>query len=88
MKTHIVFPSCVYGIVKNGFTEAGLQNPISIQVPGLIRAAIDRKQGGMVGLGKNMWPNVHIDDRELPFAFPPLPYYAIFYEDNTDVLTC
>lgn len=64
VKTHIVFPSCVYGIVKNGFTEAGLQNPISIQVPGLIRASLDRKQGGMVGLGKNIWPNVHIDDRK------------------------
>ncbi|THH10441.1 hypothetical protein EW145_g1343 [Phellinidium pouzarii] len=63
VKTYIVFPSTVYGIAKNGFTEAGLQNPISIQVPQIIRAGLDRGQGGMVGLGKNMWPNVHIDDQ-------------------------
>ena len=62
-RTYIVFPSTVYGIAKNGFTEAGLQNPVSIQVPYLIRAGLDRGQGGVVGLGKNRWPNVHIDDQ-------------------------
>ncbi|KAH8111364.1 NAD-binding protein [Phellopilus nigrolimitatus] len=62
-RTYIVFPSDVYGIAKNGLTEAGLQNPFSIQLPTLIRASLDRGQGGMVGLGKNMWPNVHIDDQ-------------------------
>lgn len=62
VKTYIVIPSTIYGIAKNGFTEAGAQNPHSIQVPQLIRASLDRGQGGMVGLGKNKWPNVHIDD--------------------------
>lgn len=62
-KTYLIFPSTVYGIAKNGFTDKGLQNPYSIQVPYLIRAGLDRGQGGVVGLGKNMWPNVHIDDQ-------------------------
>ncbi|KAL5519747.1 hypothetical protein ACEPAG_1407 [Sanghuangporus baumii] len=61
-RTYIVLPSLVYGIAKNGLTEAGIQNPHSIQVPNLIRASLARGQGGVVGLGKNKWPNVHIDD--------------------------
>ncbi|EJD06859.1 NAD-binding protein [Fomitiporia mediterranea MF3/22] len=61
VRTYIILPSTIYGIAKNGFTEAGIQNPHSQQVPMLIRASIDRGQGGMVGLGKNKWPNVHID---------------------------
>ncbi|KAI5120417.1 hypothetical protein M0805_006918 [Coniferiporia weirii] len=62
-RTYLVYPSTVYGIAKNGLTDARLQNPVSIQVPQIIRAGLDRGQGGMVGLGKNMWPNVHIDDQ-------------------------
>ncbi|EJD06860.1 NAD-binding protein [Fomitiporia mediterranea MF3/22] len=62
VRTYIILPCTIYGIAKNGLTEAGIQNPHSIQVPALIRASIDRGQGGMVGLGKNKWPNVHIDD--------------------------
>lgn len=29
-----------------------------------IRASLGRGQGGMVGLGKNKWPNVDVDDGE------------------------
>ena len=61
-RTYIILPSTIYGIEKNGFTEAGLQNPHSVQVPALIRASLKRGQGGMVGKGKNLWPNVDIDD--------------------------
>ena len=38
-------------------------NPISIQVPLLIKAAIGRGQAGMVGKGHAYWPDVHIDDQ-------------------------
>ncbi|KAI5122913.1 hypothetical protein M0805_007591 [Coniferiporia weirii] len=62
VKTYIILPSTIYSIPRNGLTEAGIQNPHSIQIPQLIRASIDRGQGGVVGLGKNVWPNVHIDD--------------------------
>ena len=68
-RTYIIFPSTVYGIAKNRLTESGLQNPYSIQIPYLIRAALDRGQGGGVGLGKNIWPNVHIDDRETSTSY-------------------
>ncbi|KAL5486104.1 hypothetical protein ACEPAI_7148 [Sanghuangporus weigelae] len=61
-RTYIILPSTIYGIANNGLTEAGIQNPHSIQVPVLIRTSLARGQGGMVGLGKNKWPNVHIDD--------------------------
>jgi hypothetical protein len=58
VKTYIILPSTIYGIVSNPLVDAGVQNPHSIQVPQLIRASIDRGQGGIVGLGKNIWPNV------------------------------
>jgi len=62
VKTYIICPSTIYGVASNPLVDAGIQNPHSIQVPQLIRASIDRGQGGMVGLGKNLWPNVHVDD--------------------------
>lgn len=62
VKTYIILPCTIYGIAKNGFTDAGLQNPHSIQIPQLIRAGVDRGQGGMVGLGKNKWMNVNINE--------------------------
>lgn len=42
-----------------------LQNAHSQQIPVLIEVSLDRGQGGMIGLGKNIWPNVHIDDGKL-----------------------
>jgi hypothetical protein len=32
-------------------------------VPSLISAALDRGRAGMVGEGKNLWPNVEIHER-------------------------
>ncbi|KAH7928229.1 NAD(P)-binding protein [Leucogyrophana mollusca] len=62
VKTYIILPSTIYGIASSPLVDLGLQNPYSIQVPGLIKASLDRGQGGVVGEGKNLWPNVHIDD--------------------------
>ncbi|KAF8896241.1 hypothetical protein BD779DRAFT_1608539 [Infundibulicybe gibba] len=42
--------------------DMGIQNPYSIQIPTLIRASLDRGNGGMIGQGKNLWPNVHIEE--------------------------
>ncbi|KAK7690488.1 hypothetical protein QCA50_005586 [Cerrena zonata] len=42
--------------------DAGIQNPHSLQIPTLIKAALDRKQAGVVGKGNAFWPDVHIDD--------------------------
>ena len=44
--------------------EQSIQNPHSKQIPALIKSSLSRGQGGMVGAGANIWPNVHIDEGE------------------------
>ncbi|KAI0729688.1 hypothetical protein C8Q72DRAFT_827313 [Fomitopsis betulina] len=61
-RTYIVLPSTIYGFASHHLVEAGISNAISIQIPNLIRASLSRKQAGVVGLGKAIWPDVHIDD--------------------------
>lgn len=62
VKTHIVSPPTIYGIADHALVQKGISNSISIQVPTLIRAGIDRGQAGMVGKGLNVWPLVHISE--------------------------
>jgi len=62
VKVYIILPSTIYGIATGKLVQLGIQNPYSQQVPSLIKASLDRGQGGMVGLGVNLWPNVHIDE--------------------------
>ncbi|OCH93048.1 NAD-P-binding protein [Obba rivulosa] len=62
VKTHIILPSTIYALAKGPLVEAGISNPHSIQIPRLITAAISRRQAGVVGAGKPIWPDVHIDD--------------------------
>ncbi|KAF9524906.1 hypothetical protein CPB83DRAFT_860441 [Crepidotus variabilis] len=62
VRTYIVVPSTIYGTPTGVLVDQGLQNPFSLQVPGLIKASANRGRAGMVGQGKNIWPNVHIDD--------------------------
>ncbi|KAF8656861.1 hypothetical protein AX16_002408 [Volvariella volvacea WC 439] len=61
-RTYIVLPGTIYGRASGSLADLGLQNPRSQQIPGLIKIGIDRGQGGVIGKGKNIWPNVHIDD--------------------------
>lgn len=62
VKAYIILPSTIYGISETPFADAGLCNPQSQQVPLLIRISLDRKAPAMIGEGKNLWPDVHIDD--------------------------
>ncbi|KAG1727651.1 uncharacterized protein EDB91DRAFT_1061010 [Suillus paluster] len=62
VRTYIILPSTIYGIANTSLVALGVQNPHSQQIPNLIKAGIDRKQGGVVGKGLNLWPNVHIND--------------------------
>lgn len=62
VRTYIILPSMIYGMVTGKLVELGIQNPHSLQIPAVIKSSIARGQAGMVGLGKNLWPNVHIDD--------------------------
>lgn len=57
-------PSTIWGIASNPLVDAGIQNPYSQQIPNLIRASLDRRQGGMVGKGLAIHPDVNIEDGE------------------------
>ncbi|KAI6012080.1 hypothetical protein BKA83DRAFT_676974 [Pisolithus microcarpus] len=62
VKTYVILPSTIYALAKTKFVDLGLQNPSSLQIPQLIRAGLLKGQGGVVGKGENVWPNVHVDD--------------------------
>lgn len=62
VRTHIILPSTIYGIASGALVDLEVQNPYSQQIPKLIQTSLDRGQGGMVGRGKNVWPNVHIGE--------------------------
>ncbi|THU82132.1 NAD-binding protein [Dendrothele bispora CBS 962.96] len=64
VKTYIVLPSTVYGIASGPLFDAEISNRHSVQVPALIKAAFARTppQGGTIGEGKNVWPNVEIHE--------------------------
>ncbi|KAK7044380.1 hypothetical protein R3P38DRAFT_3388776 [Favolaschia claudopus] len=62
VKTYIVLPSTIYGLATGPLVDLGIQNPHSQQIPLLISAALDRGRAGMVGEGKNLWPNVEIHE--------------------------
>ena len=69
VRTYIILPCAIYGIAATVLTAAGVQNPYSVQVPTLVRAALARRQGGMVGRGAAVWNNVHIDDGTPPHTY-------------------
>ena len=64
VRSHIIAPSTIYGIAQHSLVGAGIANSHSLQIPALIKASLARKRAGMVGEGKALWPDVHIDDSE------------------------
>lgn len=68
MRTYIVLPPTIYGRGTGKLYDLGISNPHSIQIPIAVRTSLDRGQGGVVGEGKNIWPHVEINDRELLFV--------------------
>lgn len=70
MQLHIVYPSTIWGQAgDHKLSQAGISNPFSVQMPALVRTAIDLKQAKVVGEGKNVWPNVHIYERAFSHVF-------------------
>jgi len=67
IQAYLVAPSTIYGLATGRLVAAGIANNRSIQIPSLIRAALDRRRGGMIGEGRNIWPNVHINDGTYEF---------------------
>lgn len=63
VRTYIVLPSTIYGIATGKLFDLGISNAHSIQVPVAIKASLDRGQGGVIGEGKNIWPNVEIHEQ-------------------------
>ena len=63
-QTYVVAPSTIYGFPTHELVGAGISNPLSVQIPRIIRASIARGRAGVVGAGKAVWPDVHIDDSE------------------------
>ncbi|VDB91439.1 unnamed protein product [Peniophora sp. CBMAI 1063] len=62
IKSYIVFPSTIWGILTGKLVDAGIANPFSIQVPLAIKGSIQKGQGAMVGPGENEWPHVEIHE--------------------------
>ncbi|KAI0073995.1 NAD(P)-binding protein [Panus rudis PR-1116 ss-1] len=62
VRSYIILPGIIFGIAKTPFVEAGLQNPVTIAIPVLTKAAQGRGRAGVVGKGLAIWPYVHIDD--------------------------
>jgi hypothetical protein len=65
VKTYLVLPTTIYGLASGRLVDLGIQNKHSLQIPQLVKISIDRRRAGYVGLGKNIWANVHIDDGTL-----------------------
>ncbi|KAH9003178.1 hypothetical protein EDB86DRAFT_135118 [Lactarius hatsudake] len=63
VRTYIVLPSTIYGIATGKLFDLGISHAHSIQLPAAIRASVDRGQGGMIGEGKNIWPNVEVHEQ-------------------------
>ncbi|KAF9069216.1 NAD(P)-binding protein [Rhodocollybia butyracea] len=61
-KTYIILPATIWGIATGPLFDSGISNKQSQQIPALIGASLDRGHAGMVGLGKNIWPNVEIHE--------------------------
>ena len=82
LRAHIVLPSLIYGVASHALVHAGVSHSTSIQIPTLIRAALDRGQAGMIGQGKSLWPDVHIDDSECPPSSLQLTQAAQSFETS------
>jgi hypothetical protein len=64
VRAYFILPSTIWNVSTGPLFDAGISNPRSVQIPTLVRASIDRGNGGMVGEGKNIWPNVEVHERE------------------------
>ena len=64
MRSYIIAPGTVYGLPGGKIAEIGVQHRHSVQIPFFIRNALKRGHVGIAGKGENVWPCVHISDRE------------------------
>ncbi|KZT23301.1 hypothetical protein NEOLEDRAFT_1069710, partial [Neolentinus lepideus HHB14362 ss-1] len=62
VRTHIILPSSIFGLLSGPLFNRSISNPHSMHLPTMIRVSWDRRESGIVGPGKNIWPLVHIDE--------------------------
>jgi hypothetical protein len=62
IQSYIIMPSAVYGRATGRLVDLGIQNTQSMQIPMLVKAALDRGRAGVIGAGKNIWPHVEVHD--------------------------
>ncbi|KAH9835125.1 uncharacterized protein C8Q71DRAFT_104691 [Rhodofomes roseus] len=61
-RSYIMIPGMIDGLASGPVFEAGIANPLSIQIPALIKQALDRNRAGMIGPGKAVWSIINIED--------------------------
>ena len=59
-------PPTIFGAPEGVLSEKNIANRHSIQIPGLIRSALERKRVAVIGTGKSIWDHVHVVDRKYP----------------------
>ncbi|KAF7300385.1 NmrA domain-containing protein [Mycena chlorophos] len=62
IKSYIVLPTTVWGIASTPLVEAGIQRQHNTLLTHMVPPAIDRRQGGIIGEGKNVWGNVEVHE--------------------------
>lgn len=61
-RSYIILPSTIWGNAKNPLVDAGIMNPLSQQIPDLVKTALPRRRTGVVGTGLTQRSNVNIDE--------------------------
>lgn len=64
MKSHLVIPPIVFGLSSGRLVDLGVQNRHSVAIPWILKGAVAEGKVRVVGEGKNIWGNVHVDERE------------------------
>lgn len=61
-RTYIVSPSLIYGAASGPLVKAGLANAHNVAAGLIVRSALRHGEVSVLGAGKSVWADVHIDD--------------------------
>ncbi|EDR01044.1 uncharacterized protein LACBIDRAFT_333595 [Laccaria bicolor S238N-H82] len=62
LRSYIIAPGNIFGTPSGPLVDLGIQNLHSILIPIFFKVGIARKQGGYIGLGKNVSPAADVED--------------------------
>ena len=63
-RTVLILPPTIFGAPRGVLFDKKLANTRSIQIPAIIRGAIERGRAGLIGNGQAIWDHVHVEDCE------------------------